>query len=422
MATSSSQSDSNALAETDKTTAAATDLSSTANAAAETLSSVENSPLESQTPSLGQSWLYAGGILTAIYGLFASIDLLNLGFQSIFGPQIESWLNLAATPWLGLLLGILATALVQSSSIITTLLVGLVAGGLPLATAIPMVMGANVGTTITNTLVSLGYLGSDDEFERGFAAATIHDCFNLLALVIFFPIELWLHPLERLSQILLEQSNQLAIFPTSVVSPIDWLLQPVHWVAAYGINTLSGPWDALLLFGTSVGGLMICVTALGWLMKHWLSTFAKETMYWALGHGSKLGALLTGTGLTAVLQSSSMTTSLVVPLAAAEITTLESIYPFVLGANIGTCITALIATLAVDSPVALQLAIVHLSFNLAAVILIYSIPALRSVPLALAQQLATATRNYRIVAIGYVMGLFFLLPFLALWLSSMLFA
>ena len=326
-----------------------------------------------ETPSLGQSWLYAGGTLLAIYGLFASISFLNLGFQSILGPEAEGLLALAANPWLGMLLGILATALIQSSSIVTTLLVTLVAGGLPIATAIPIVMGANLGTTITNTLVSLGYIGDDDSFERGFAAATIHDCFNLVALLIFFPLERLLHPLERLSQRLLSYTDALPVVANNLGSPIDWLLQPVRGLMAYGINSLSGPWDALLLFGVSVGGLMICVTTLGWMLKRWLNAPARTAVHWVMGRGSSLG-LVTGAGVTAMVQSSSMTTSLAVPLAGSGLVTLTDIYPFVLGANIGTCITALLATLPLNSSVALQLALVHLAYNLLAVLLIYGLP------------------------------------------------
>ena len=415
---SSSQSDSNPVVNADKTALDTTD--STATETAPASADTKETTINSSTKSPDQSWLYAGSALLAIYGLLASINLLSIGFQSILGPQAEALLTLATNPWLGLLLGILATALVQSSSIVTSLLVALVAGGLPITTAIPMVMGANLGTTITNTLVSLGYIGNDEDFERGFAAATIHDCFNFIALIIFFPLELLLHPLERLTHWVVAQNPGFNFLPETLISPIDWLVQPVRGLIAYGVNSLNGPWDSLLLFGTSVGGLMICVTALGLLMKYWLNEPTKEAIYWVTGHGSKLGGLATGLSITALLQSSSMTTSLMVPLAGAGIATLEEIYPFVLGANIGTCITALLATLAVDSPVALQLALVHISYNLLAVALIYSLPPLRALPLTLAQQLATATRNYRILAIAYVVGMFFLLPFLALWLSSVL--
>lgn len=376
---------------------------------------------ESETLSLRQSWLYAGGAFLALYGLLSSIDLLAIGFQSILGPQAEVLLGLAANPWLGLLIGILATALVQSSSIVTTLLVGLVAGGLPIATAIPMVMGANLGTTITNTLVSLGYLGNDEEFERSFAAATIHDCFNLIALVIFFPLELLLHPLEKLSQWMLDHLPASELI-SNLVSPVEWLVQPARWAIAYGVNRLSGPWDVLLLFVTCIGGLMISVTALGWILKQWLTGPVKQAIYWITGHGSGLAGIATGTAITALVQSSSTTTSLMVPLAGAGMITLEEVYPFVLGANIGTCITAILATLTVNSSVALQLALVHVAYNLLAVLLIYGLPILRTVPLTMAETLAGITKRYRPVAIVYVIGTFFLLPFLAVWLSLMMIA
>lgn len=414
--TPSSQSDSNSVVDADPTDV------TTESPASQTKS--KNSPAESpapaQTPSLGQSWLYAGGVLLAIYGLFASIDLLNIGFQSILGPQVADLLTLAANPWLGLLLGILATALVQSSSIVTALLVALVAGGLPITTAIPIVMGANLGTTITNTLVSLGYISNDDDFERGFAAATIHDCFNLLALVIFFPLELLWHPLEHLSQWLLSQNItviNVALMPDDFVSPIDWLIQPTRWIIAYGVNYLSGPWDSLLLFSSSVGGLMLSVTLLGWLLKRWLNGPAQTAIYWGIGHGSKLGGLAAGAATTAILQSSSMTTSLTIPLAGAGLVTLQDIYPFVLGANIGTCITALLATLGLNSPAAQQLALVHLIYNLLAVTLIYGLPVLREIPITMAKKLAATTLRFRLVAVAYVVGLFFAVPLLALWLS-----
>ncbi|MEM7793440.1 MAG: Na/Pi symporter [Cyanobacteria bacterium P01_C01_bin.118] len=423
MVTPSSQSDSNPVVDAtalDTTDSTATDSTATETQPTAADKSATDRATAAEASSLGQPWLYAGGTVLAIYGLFASVDLLVIGFQSILGPQAEALLTLAANPWLGLMLGIIATALIQSSSVVTTLLVALVAGGLPIATAIPMVMGANLGTTITNTLVSLGYIGNDEDFERGFAAATIHDCFNAIALIIFFPLELLLHPLEHLSQWLLAHSPSLTLGSIPLISPIDWLMQPTRWLMAYGVNHLIGPWDSLLLFGSSVGGLMVCVTALGWMMRHWLNDSAKTVIYWAMGHGSPLGGLVTGAGITALVQSSSMTTSLMVPLAGAGIATLDDIYPFVLGANVGTCVTALIATTATGSSVSFQLALVHLSYNLLAVALIYGLPILRIVPLTMARALATTTKRYRIVAIAYVMGTFFLLPFLTLWLSSRL--
>ena len=80
--------------------------------------------------------------------------------RQVFGDaeEIESLFIFATNPFIGLVLGILATALVQSSSTVTSIIVGLVAGGVRIDVAIPMVMGANVGTTVTNTLISFGHV------------------------------------------------------------------------------------------------------------------------------------------------------------------------------------------------------------------------------------------------------------------------
>ena len=90
-------------------------------------------------------------------------------------------------PFVGLMAGMLATVLFQSSSVTTSIIVGLVsAGSVSITGAIPMIMGANIGTSVTNTLVSLGYMNDTKSFKRAFAAATVHDFFNLISVTIFF--------------------------------------------------------------------------------------------------------------------------------------------------------------------------------------------------------------------------------------------
>ena len=56
-------------------------------------------------------------------------------------------------------------------------------------TAIPIVMGANIGTSVTNTIVSAGHVGDRDQFRRAFAGATVHDIFNWLCVLVLLPIE-----------------------------------------------------------------------------------------------------------------------------------------------------------------------------------------------------------------------------------------
>ena len=121
-------------------------------------------------------------VIVLVYLILVAVGAISHGFKDFSGgaegaAQIFAFAN---NPFVALLLGILATALVQSSSTVTSVIVGLVAGGLPIGMAIPMVMGANLGTTITNTIVSMGHVRDRAEFRRAFAAATVHDFFNLL--------------------------------------------------------------------------------------------------------------------------------------------------------------------------------------------------------------------------------------------------
>ena len=144
------------------------------------------------------SWLL---LLAGIYAVLLSVGMVGSGFKWASGGSAgaRELFEFATNPFVALLIGTLATALVQSSSTVTSVVVGLVAGGLPIEIAIPMVMGANIGTTVTNTLVSLGHIRKKSEFRRAFAAATVHDFFNLMCVVIFLPLEIIFGFLEKAS-------------------------------------------------------------------------------------------------------------------------------------------------------------------------------------------------------------------------------
>ncbi len=143
-------------------------------------------------------------VILAVYVLLVGVGVIGKGFRMEFGDaeDVESLFVLATNPFVGLVLGILATALLQSSSTVTSIIVGLVAGGMPIAVAIPMVMGANVGITVTNTLVSFGHVGQSGEFRKAFAAATVHDFFNILSILVFLPLEFAFGFLEKLSGVM----------------------------------------------------------------------------------------------------------------------------------------------------------------------------------------------------------------------------
>ena len=132
----------------------------------------------------------------------------------------------------------------------------------------------------------------------------------------------------------------------------------------------------------------------------------------ALGGGAGMVASLIGASITISVQSSSITTSVLVPLAASGLLTLENIYPVTLGANVGTTVTALLASLATGNPAAVTVAIVHTLFNISGIIVFYPIQALRRLPIRLASGLADIAAERRRIAIAYAVGMFIVLPLL----------
>ncbi len=366
-----------------------------------------------QSPAPWRAWLL---LLLGLYSLLIAVADLGAGFQMAAGDRAAALFGLATNPFFGLVVGLLATALLQSSSATTSITVGLVAGGLPVATAVPIVMGANIGTTVTNTLVSLGFVGDRAEFRRAFAAATVHDCFNLLAVAIFLPLELGLHLLERLAT-----AGAAAIAGQSFGNLASWnplavLVKPwVIW-SERAASHLPDPWPGLALI---LGGgvlLAIAVLNLSRLLKRLLVGRAEAILQAALARGP-LASLAAGAAIAAVIQSSSATTSLLVPLAGADALSLTAIYPVTLGANLGTCVTALLAATAVTgagASAALAIALVHLLFNGLAIATIYGLPLLRQLPLQAARGLAFVASERRALALVYLLGVFFLLPGLLL--------
>ena len=137
---------------------------------------------------------WAKGLLVCVvlYAFLVGIGAMGSAFKMMGKGFSEELFGQASGPIVSLFIGILATTVMQSSSATTSLVVSLVAGGaIEFDSAIYMVMGANVGTTVTNTIVSLGHITRSAEYKRAFAAATVHDFFNLLVLLVLFPLEIY---------------------------------------------------------------------------------------------------------------------------------------------------------------------------------------------------------------------------------------
>ena len=365
------------------------------------------------------NWVWVK-VLLWVYALLVAVSVIGSGFKvaSGGGDAAAQLFGFANNAVLGLITGTLATALVQSSSTVTSVLVGLVAGGLPVHLAIPMIMGANIGTTITNTLVSLGHIRNNEEFKRAFSASTIHDFFNWLAVLIILPLEIMTGILEKLSLTvanMLVGGQSLSIKSLNFIKPLT--APSVDLLENIAGNISDHRLSGVVLIVMGIALIFASVIRLGKLLRTVMVGKAKEVLHKSIGSGPVSG-ICSGAAMTVLVQSSSTTTSLMVPMVGSGVFSVRQMYPYTLGANIGTTITALLAATAISGPAALPaltIALVHFFFNFISVLLIYGIRWLRNIPLILADKLSDLAIKNRTYAFGYLILAFFILPALAIF-------
>ncbi|MCP4571348.1 MAG: sodium dependent phosphate transporter [bacterium] len=355
-----------------------------------------------------------------LYLFLASIALFGAAFKLVGKGFSQQLIATTTNPVVGLMIGLLATSLIQSSSSTTSIVVGMVAGGaLTVQGAIPIIMGANMGTTVTNTLVAMTSLNRRSEFQRAFAGATMHDFFNLMTIGMLFPLEQATHFLERsatwMSTLLVGAEGQK--FP----NPVKAVVKPVvHQIQDLLTDTagLVGGWAAAVMITLALIGIFVALAFLTKLLKGLVLKRAEGTFTRNVRH-SALMAMLMGLMVTVSVQSSSITTSLLIPLIGAGIVPLESAFAATLGANVGTTVTALLASLT-GTPQAVTVALVHLIFNITGIVVIYPIPFLRRIPVRLARLLALRTARNRWFALVYMVGVFFVMPLLFVFIDRAL--
>jgi len=360
-----------------------------------------------------------------LYLFLVSIGLMGKAFKGFGAGFAENLIRTTSNPFIGLFIGILATSLIQSSSTMTSIVVGMVGSGvLTVGNAVPIIMGANIGTTVTNTLVSLGHFTRRDEFKRAVSAATVHDFFNLICVAVMFPLELATGFLQKIAT---HMSSAFADFGgIKFTSPIKIITQPVidfikHLLIDF--SGLSKNAAYILMLVVSIVILFFCLYFIVKLMKALVVKKVEAVLDDVLRKNAMIG-IMAGVVFTTIVQSSSVTTSLLVPLVAAGVITMEVAFPITIGANIGTTGTAILASFASAAATgnvsAIVIAFVHFLFNLMGALFIFPIKVFRRVPISLAQSLGNLAHRKRGYAIAYVLGLFFVVPSLLIIISKYL--
>ncbi len=362
------------------------------------------------TPARQPLWVRVLGLVVTMAVFVIALELMGDGIKAIGKGSfdLEGFLRTATgSPFLGLITGILVTSLVQSSSTTTSIVVTLVATGtLPVPAAIPVIMGANIGTTVTNTIVSMGHITRPGEFRLAIAGATVHDFFNWISVLILLPLELMFGVISTPALAIAESvpgvdSGGLGDTPfarlagwigTHVMADNGWLM------AALGLALLFVALRYLvvvlksLVLGRSEGALDRYV------------------------FGNPVVAMLFGMVLTFMVQSSSVTTSLVIPLIGAGVLSVRKVFPYMLGSNVGTTATGIFAAaIAISSgePSAvagLEIALCHMLFNVFGILIVYPFPPIREIPIRMAEFVGELAFKNRLYAVAYVVGLFYVLP------------
>lgn len=355
-------------------------------------------------------------LIATICFFLLAVELMSTSFGLLGEKFAKDLLRVTTNPFIALFLGILATALIQSSSTTTTIIVALVSTGeITLGNAIPLIMGANIGTAVTSTIVSLGHIWNRDEFEGAVAGASVHDFFNIITVFLLLPLEMFTGFLEKTGSFLaslfaLRQGNSLEHSLSFFEQVNTWILELFRQ-------------NVFICLGLGIFFLFLSLRYLTYLLRNLLAgeleAFMNKYVF-----GKPLWTLFMGFITTLAVQSSSVTSSLMVPFVATRKTSLENAFNFLMGANIGTTTTAIFAAIFLglgEGSAALACAFTHLLFNLSGVVLLFPFLSIRGFPVYLARTLGTYAKKSRLFGVGYVVLVFFVLPLILIALTTDLF-
>ena len=342
--------------------------------------------------------------LIGVNTLSASLKMMGSGFtQTLF--------NVSSNTMISFFTGVLATAILQSSSTTTSIIVGLCSSGaMTIGGAIPMIIGANLGTSVTNTLVSLSYMKNRGDFRKAFSASTVHDIFNLLTTLIVLPLEMATGFMEKLATTMASYIYGISSNLT-FDSPIKASIKPATKLIkglvteTLGQTGLAGGIVILLLAAVIIIASLSCIVKI---MKTFVESHKTNIIEKVLSK-NPYTSISCGIIVTVMVQSSSITTSLLVPLAGLGVLSTRSIFPVTIGANIGTTVTALIASLT-GNMAGLSIALVHLIFNFLGMLIWYPSTRMRRIPIILAEKLGEMAEKRLMVSLAYIALLFFIFP------------
>lgn len=260
-----------------------------------------------------------GGLAFFLYGIY----IMSMGLEKIAGGKLERILKtMTSNPVKGLVLGAGITALIQSSSAVTVMLVGLVNSGImKLSQAIGVIMGSNIGTTITAWILSLSGIQSSNTVLRLFKPESFTPVLALVGVLMIF----------------IAKSNKNKNIGSAFL----------------GFSILM---TGMIFMGTSMEPL----------------SHSPKFMHLLTLFKNPLFGVFVGTFITAIIQSSAASIGMLQALVMQVDMTYSMALPIIMGQNIGTCITAVLSSIGVNAN-AKRVAVVHVTFNVIGTIVFLAI-------------------------------------------------
>lgn len=390
-------------------------------------------------PALGNRkprpfWYHAIWALVSLYFFLTAINLMGGGLKTI-GNNTD-WLQVVIAqgdnPLVALLASVLVTSIVQSSSFTTSLIITLVAAGqMSVPTAVFAVMGANIGTSTTAIIVSLGAMRIRRQFRRSYCTALMHAIPNVLTVLVLFPLEWITAAIAKPGPdgqagvgVLTSLSEWLASFISlgeidKGTSPIKFITKPVVSLVSDVVKWMTD--EAAVLSGLLIAivGLIALFMGLWGLVKNLKGAMLTkmEGLFSKVIFRNDFLAWLSGLGTTIGVQSSSVSTSLIVPIAGAGAVKLRRVFPYMLGCNIGTTVTGVLAATANPTSGAVSVAIVHVLFNVIGNVVWYP---LRIFPIRMAKWLSSLAAQNRKHALIFLATIFIVIPVIGLAITELL--
>lgn len=362
------------------------------------------------------------GVLGAVLVMILAIYLILDGAFGLGSAGVARLFDLATHPVIGLLIGIIATASIQSSTAVTALTVTAVGtGGITVSVAVPIILGANIGTTITASIVAFGYLGDRPSFRRAFTAASLHTWYNTIFGLAAFVLEMLFHPLSRLASLV---SVSVVGEPTESGRGLYQLYSPL--VDALGVDGLLGSLSDRRLAAVLaiLAGTLLVLGAIRFINAQLavLTAATTRTLLERSSGASDALGVTSGALVTMSVNASSVTVSSLLPFAVARTLTRREVLSIILGANVGTTLMSLLAALAVPGPLgvlAVQAALVHVTFNVVGTLILLIVRPLRDRIIALAEFSGRIAARGYLVAAGVMAAGYFVLPAVAILIYSL---